>query len=36
MMKLGGAYAHMYQVQSSYYEKEAEIGNIRNSKLGTY
>lgn len=36
LMKLGGAYAHMYQVQSSYYEKEAEIGNIRNSKLGTY
>lgn len=36
LMKLGGAYAHMYQVQSSYYEKEAEIGNIWNSKLGTY
>ncbi len=36
LMKLGGAYAHMYQVQSSYYEKETEIGNIRNSKLGTY
>ena len=36
LMKLGGAYVHMYQVQSSYYEKEAEIGNIRNSKLGTY
>lgn len=29
LMEMGGAYAHMYQVQSSYYEKEAKgAGNM--------
>lgn len=28
LMELGGAYAHMYQVQSSYYEKETRAGDL--------
>ncbi|MDE6674117.1 MAG: ATP-binding cassette domain-containing protein, partial [Acetatifactor sp.] len=31
LMALGGAYAHMYQVQSSYYEKDAGAENLRDS-----
>ncbi|MDE7224667.1 MAG: ABC transporter ATP-binding protein, partial [Acetatifactor sp.] len=33
LMELGGAYAHMYQVQSSYYEKEAGAGNLREAAM---